>query len=244
MGDPTAAYQQYQAPEWFSEELRRIGGENPYGDPVYIVRWGQGGEDECLYRAGGHWDVPGLPSYHGYRNLLLGGGTPSWMLLQWQPAVNFGTPESFYVAGLDEESNLQTIGEYPYFGKYVMLYNLCWRDMQNGQLKIEGMPLNSQILDLVVPIIEQSRDISWEKTKAALKELQEKEDAADLSMVEDAMRDASLAFKGPSSYARQGCRTWHIDKKVEAMNRNWNRMVNNARTLGRGLSSYSENPTQ
>jgi len=125
-----------------------------------------------------------------------------------------------------------------------MLYNLCWRDMQNGQLKIEGMPLNSQILDLVVPIIEQSRDISWEKTKAALKELQEKEDAADLSMVEDAMRDASLAFKGPSSYARQGCRTWHIDKKVEAMNRNWNRMVNNARTLGRGLSSYSENPTQ
>jgi len=242
MSSPTDAYQQYQAPEWFSEELRRIGGENPYGDPVYIVRWGQGGQDECLYRAGGHWNIP--VSYRGYRYLLLGGGTPSWMLLQWQPAVNFGTPESFYVAGLDEESNLQTIGEYPYFGKYVMLYNLCWRDMQNGQLKIEGMPLNSQILDLVVPIIEQSRDISWEKTKAALKELQEKEDAADLSMVEDAMRDASLAFKGPSSYARQGCRTWYIDKKVEAMNRNWNRMVNNARTLGRGLSSYSENPTQ
>jgi hypothetical protein len=94
----------------------------------------------------------------------------------------------------------------------------------------------------VVPIIVQAKEISYEKTMAALKEQKDKDDAADLVMIEDCMRDAKMAFKGPVSYARQGCRTSIIDKKVEQMTRNWNRMVTNAKSLGRGLSSYSENP--
>jgi hypothetical protein len=115
--------------------------------------------------------------------------------------------------------------------------------MQDGKMHIEGMPLNSQILDLIVPIIMQAGEISWERTKAALKDMQEKDDAADLTMIEDCMRDAQLAFKGPVSYARQGCRTSIIDKKMEQMTRQWNKMITNARSLGRGLSAHSENPT-
>jgi hypothetical protein len=240
----TDSYQLYQCPEDFQRRLTEIGGINRYDMPNFIVRWGMGGEDECKYRAGGHWDVEGLPSCHGYRDLLVGGGTPSWMLLQWHDAIEYGTPESYYVGNYDEESGLQTLGEYPYQGKYVLLYNMCWRDMQNGKLNIEGMPLNTFILDTVVPIILQAKEISWEKTKAAMQELKEKEEADDLNTIEDAMRDSAVAFKGPSSYAKQGCRTWHIDKKVEQMTRSWNRMVNNARSLGRGLSSFSENPTK
>ena len=125
----------------------------------------------------------------------------------------------------------------------MLLYNMCWRDMQNGKMHIEAMPLNSFVLDTVVPIIMQASEISYEKTMAALKDQKDKEEAAELVRIEDAMRDASVAFKGPSSYARQGCRTWHIDKKVEQMTRQWNRMVTNARALGRGLSAHSENPT-
>ena len=243
MPNPTDNYKQFQCPEWFQEELTRIGGTNRYDQPNFIVRWGQGGEPECVYRAGGEWSVEGQPSYRGYRNLLVGGGTPSWMLMQWQDALSYGTPESFYVGNLDNDTDLQTLGEYPYSGKYTLLYNMCWRDMQNGKMHIEAMPLNSFVLDTVVPIIIQAREISYEKTMAALKEQKDKDDAADLVMIEDAMRDASLAFKGPVSYARQGCRTSLIDKKVEAMTRNWNRMVTNARSLGRGLSSHSANPT-
>ena len=243
MPNPTDNYKQFQCPEWFQEELTRIGGTNRYDQPNFIVRWGQGGEPECVYRAGGEWSVEGQPSYRGYRNLLVGGGTPSWMLMQWQDTLSYGTPESFYVGNLDNDTDLQTLGEYPYSGKYTLLYNMCWRDMQNGKMHIEAMPLNSFVLDTVVPIIIQAREISYEKTMAALKEQKDKDDAADLVMIEDAMRDASLAFKGPVSYARQGCRTSLIDKKVEAMTRNWNRMVTNARSLGRGLSSHSANPT-
>ena len=243
MSSPTDSYKQYQCPEWFQEELTRIGGTNRYDTPNFIVRWGMGGEPECVYRAGGDWSVEGQPNYRGYRDLLVGGGTPSWMLMQWQDAIAYGTPESYYVGNWDEDTSLQTLGEYPYSGKYTLLYNMCWRDMQNGKMHIEAMPLNSFVLDTIVPIIMQSKEISYEKTMAALKEQKGKDDAADLAMIEDVMRDAKMAFKGPVSYARQGCRTSIIDRKVEAMTRNWNKMVTNARSLGRGLSAHSENPT-
>lgn len=196
-----------------------------------------------MYRAGGEWFVEGQPSFRGYRNLLIGGGTPSWCLLQWDDAVVYGTPETFYVGNYDQESDLQSLGEYPYSGKYRLLYNMCWRDLSQGKMKIEAMPLNSFILNTVVPIIMSAKDISWEKTQAALKAQKEADDTADTLMIEDAMRDAKLPFKGPASYARQGCRTWHIDKKIEGMTRHLNRMTTNARTLGRGLSTHSENPT-
>lgn len=240
MSESCDSYQLYECPEWFSEKLREIGGENRYGDANFICRWGQGGQPECFYRAGGSWHVEGQPSYKGYRDLLVGGGTPSWILMQWEDASIYGTPESYYVGNYDEESGMQDLGEYPYSGRYRMLYNMCWRDMSQGKMVIEAMPLNSYILDTIVPIILEARDISYEKTMATMKAIKEKEDKADTDMIEDAMRDAQLAFKGPVSYARQGCRTSIIDKKVEQMSRHWNKMVSNARTLGRGLSVQDE----
>lgn len=234
-------YQQYECPEWFQEKLTEIGGVNRYDEPNFIVRWGQGGQEGCTYRSGGHWHVEGQPSFVGYRDLLVGGGTPSWLLMQWEDAITYGTPESYYVSTVDDETNMQDLGEYPYFGRYRMLYNMCWRDMSQGKMRIEAMPLNSFILRTVVPIIMEARDISYEKTMAAMKGIKEKEDQDDTNMIEDAMRDSKLAFKGPVSYARQGCRTSIIDRKVEHMQRHINKMVTNARTLGRGLSVQSEN---
>jgi hypothetical protein len=240
MSNPTDSYEQYEVPEWFQEKLTEIGGVNQFDEPNFRVVWGQGGQAECLYKGGGAWNVEGQPSFYGYRDLLVGGGTPSWCLLQWHPAIHFGTPESYYVGNLDEETNLQILGEYPYFGKYTLLYNMCYRDMSQGKMRIEAMPLNSFVLDSVVPIILEAKDISYEKTMAALKAIKDEEDKQDVDMVEDAMRDSKLAFKGPVSYARQGCRTSIIDRKVEQMTRHWNSMVSNARVLGKGLSSQAE----
>ena len=237
------AYQIYEVPEWFQEELTRIGGINRYDQPNFRVVWGQGGQDECFYRAGGDWAVEGQPAFRGYRDLLIGGGVGSWLLLQWQDSAVYGTPESYYVGNWDEDTSLQTLGEYPYSGKYTLLYTMCYRDMKDGKMNIEPMVLNSFILDTVLPIIIKAKEISYEKTMAALKGQEEKEEAAQLARIEDAMRDAALAFKGPVSYARQGCRTSIIDKKVEQMTRQWNRMVTNAKSLGRGLSAHSANPT-
>jgi hypothetical protein len=240
MSDSSDSYQQYECPEWFQEQLTNVGGVNKYDEPTFRVVWAQGGQPECFYRSGGHWHVDGQPSFKGYRDLLVGGGTPSWLLLQWEDAVVYGTPESYYVANYDEETGMQDLGEYPYHGRYRMLYNMCWRDISQGRMHIEMMPLNSYILDTIVPIIMEARDISWERTQAALKGIKEKEDQDDMNMIEDLMRDSQLAFKGPVSYARQGCRTSIIDRKVEQMTRHLNKIVNNAQTLGRGLSAQAE----
>jgi hypothetical protein len=197
-----------------------------------------------MYRAGGAWYGDDQVPFKGYRDLLIGGGVPCWALLQWHRAEEYGTPESYYVMNYDFESDLQTLGEYPYSGRYQMLYNLRWCEMQNGKMQFEAMPLNTFLLDTVVPIIVQAKDISWEKTKAVMLDLKEKEDQADINMIEDVMRSSALPFHGAAvSYQKQGCRTALVDKKIEAMTRNWNAMMRNARTLGRGLNGMDQNTT-
>jgi hypothetical protein len=111
-------------------------------------------------------------------------------------------------------------------------------------MHFEAMPLNTFLLNTVIPIITQAREISWEKTKAALMDQKEKEDQADVSMIEDVMHDNKVPFGGNAvSYTRQGCRTSLIDKKIEQMTRNMNKILHNAKTLGRGLSAHQDNPT-
>ena len=237
MSSSTAKYQQYLCPEEFQERLTEIGGVNIYDEPNFILVWSQGGDPHSMYRAGGAWSGEDQVSYTGYRDLLIGGGVPCWALLQWHRAEEYGTPEIFYVQNYDEDSNLQTLGEYPYSGRYQMLYNLRWSEMRNGHMYFEMMPLNTFLLETVVPIITAAKDISWEKTKAVMDDLKEREDQSDVARIEDVMRGTALPFKGSAvSYQKQGCRTALVDKKIEAMQRNWNRMTTTASRLGRGLS--------
>src|SRR5476651_1623604 len=140
MPSPTAKYQQYQCPQEFQDRLNEVGGLNRYDEPNFIIRWAQGGEDECYYRAGGAWHVEGLPSFVGYRDLLVGGGTPSWMLMQWQAPELYSTPELYYMQNKDEETGLQTLGEYPYSGRYTMLYNLRWTERRGKSLHLKRCP--------------------------------------------------------------------------------------------------------
>lgn len=233
MSGLTDRYQISLAPEEFQERLTEIGGVNRYDEPNFILVWSQGGGPNSMYRAGGAWDVEGLPSYTGYRDLLVGGGVPCWALLQWHDASEYGTPEMYYVQNLDHDTQLQTLGEYPYSGRYQMLYNLRWTEMRGKELYFEAMPLNSYLLETVVPIIMAAKDISWEKTKAALLDIKEREDARDLNMIEDVMRANALPFHGsPVSYGKQGCRTSLVDKKIEEMQRNWNTIMKRSSGLG------------
>jgi len=244
MADPTLSYKQYVCPEEFQERLNEVGGFNRYDEPNFILVWGQGGDDRGLYRAGGFWHSPDLPTHKGYRDLLLGGGTPSWSLLQWQDPREYGTPEMYYIQNFDEETGLQTLGEYPYSGRYRLLYNLRWMGKVGNEMKFEAMPLNSYLIDSIVPIIMAAKEISWEKTRAVLKDIKEREDSADIAKIEDVMRASAMPFKGnPVSYTKQGCRTALVDKKIEQMQRNWNFIQRNAQSLGgskgRGLMQRS-----
>lgn len=245
MSSPTDKYQQYLCPEEFQERLTKIGGVNRYDEPNFSIVWSQGGGDHSRYRAGGAWYVDGLPSFEGYRDLLVGGGVPCWALLQWHDAIEYGTPEMYYVQNYDEQTGLQIIGEYPYFGRYQMLYNLRWTERRGKDLYFEAMPLNSFLLETVIPIITAAKEISWEKTRAALTDIKEREDAADIAAIEDVMRASALPFHGnPVSYTKQGCRTSLVDKKIEQMTRNWNLIQSRVSSLGKGLSQRGTSHVQ
>src|SRR5690349_21586913 len=128
-------------PEDFQDRLNQIGGFNRYDEPCFLVVWGQGGHPECTYRAGGVWSVD-EQYFHGYRDLLKTSGEPCWSLLQWHDALEYGTPESYYVNNYDEGTGLQILGEYPYSGRYEILFNLRHKEMIPGEgLKFEHMPL-------------------------------------------------------------------------------------------------------
>lgn len=238
--DPTFNYEKYECPQEFQDRLNEVGGFNKYDEPNFKIVWSQGGTPDALYRAGGHWTAPGQPHFKGYRDLLLGGGTPSWCLIQWQDAIEYGTPELYYMHNYDEGTGLQTLGEYPYSGRYRVLYNLRWMERTKTGLRFEAMPLNSYLIDTIVPIIMQAKEISMERCKAAMADLKAREEKAQLSKIEDAMRDRALPWKGaPVSYGKQGCRTSLVDKKIEQMQRNMNQIMSRASIMkdykGRGL---------
>ena len=232
MSSLSDSYQHYTCEE-FNERLKDLAGVNRYDENNFILVWGQGGEDNALYRAGGYFTTD---DFEGYRDLLIGGGVPCWCLLQWQSPEQYGTPELYELQNKDE-LGYQTLGGFPYWGRYRLLYSLSWRGMKDGKFTVEAMPLNSYLLDTIVPIIMEAQEISWEKTKAVMQDLQERENAADVSMIEDVMRSSALPFHGNAvSYQKQGCRTALVDKKIESLQRNWNAISSNAASFkGKGL---------
>jgi hypothetical protein len=241
MSDLTSAYQINLVPDEFQDRLTQVGGTNDYGEPCFRLIWSQGGGDYAVYRAGGAWETEGLPTRIGYRDLLIGSGIGCWALIQWHPAVHYGTPELYYVQNFDQDTGLQILGEFPYFGKYELLYNLRWTEHVGNRLVFESMPLNSFLLDTVVPIIVQAKEISWEETKAAMLDQKAKEDQADIDMIADVMQSNAIPFHGNAvSYQKQGCRTSLVDKKIESMQRHWNRIMQTTSKLGRGLSAYND----
>lgn len=223
------------APEDFQGLLTQAGGVNVFDEPNFLVVWGQGGDYECTYRAGGAWSVD-EQYFLGYRDLLKTSGEPCWSLLQWHDPLEYGTPESYYATNYDEGSGLQILGEYPYSGRYEILFNMRYRELVPGEgIKFEYMPLSSYLLDIVVPILLDAQGISAEKKQAAYMDMREREEREKLSAVEQRIREAELPFKdNPVSYTRQGARTPAIDRKVIEMSRNWDKISRSARQLRTG----------
>lgn len=228
-------------PEEFQERLNSIGGFNRFDDPNFFIVWGAGGHDKSTFRAGGVWTVD-EHYFKGYRDLLFTSGENCWVLLQWHDAIEYGTPESYYAQNYDSTTGLQILGEYPYSGRYEVLYSLRHREVVPGEgIKFEPMPLCGFLLDLLVPIVIMSKGISIEKKKAAYEDMKEREEIAKLSVVEQRIREAALPFKDNAvSYARQGVRTATIDQKVLNMSKYWNDINRKAKQMSkRGTQTSS-----
>lgn len=211
-------------PEDFQSELTRIGGVTKYDEPCFKIGWAQ----YETFIAGGVWSVDER-YYKGYRRLLSGSGEPCWTLFQWHSPEEYGSPESYYVFGYDETTGLQTLGEYPYSGRYEVLYNLRWHDMEAGKLTFRTMPLNTRVFDVVAQIVAIAKDISVEKTRAAYLAAKELEESAKTRDIERHLRDRAIPFSGGAvSFTRQGIRSTVIDAKARAMQQKWSQLARSA----------------
>jgi hypothetical protein len=220
-------------PQYYQDILTRIGGVNRYDSPNFKLVWSQ----YETYVAGGIWSVD-EQYFKGYRRLLLGSGEPCWTLLQWHDAIEYGTPESYYVQNYDADSSLQILGEYPYSGRYEVVFNLRYHQMEDNKLTFHTMPLNNTLIDKILPIMLMARGISWMKTKAAAMELQRQEEEEKTRMIERHLQDNAPAFgRSAVSFTRQGVRSTEIDKRMIEMQRMWNTLAKAAAEMPKGMST-------
>lgn len=224
-------------PEHFAEQVRQAGGVNRYDEPIFRLIWAQ--SPEAMIRAGGIWenpDLPGVLHYRGYRNVLVEGFTPCWLLQQWfAPEARdiagnwlFGTPGAYYVENYDMGSGLQTLGEYPYSGRYMTVFPLLTTEG-------EAVPLSPFIVNLLIPIILLAREITVDQKKAVLAEQRERKRQAEITLIEDSLKNARPAFGEIRSAAGLGCVSV-VQRKMEAIEQYWQTGIEMIRRQGKGLS--------
>lgn len=217
-----------KCPPEFQARLTRVGGINRYGEPNFLLVWGE----SYTVRRGGVWEQDDGTYFRGYRDVVED-GRPCWVLKQWKPPEIYGTPGMYFLENRDEATGLQILGDYPWRGRYETLQPLVWRGLVNGRMVVEHMPLNSMLLDLVIPIAIRAKGVTIAQKKAALDLMEEKKNRDQVRSIEARKHDAKMAFTGPVSYSRQGCRTSLVDQRVYAMQKHWNQAL--AKWKGRGL---------
>jgi hypothetical protein len=162
-------------PQIFQDRLTRAVGTNQYGEPLFLIVWGQ----SRTYTAGGVWSHD---HFLGYRQLMLsnsspsGKGQPCWMILEWHPASDYNTDAVYYFENRDEATGLQTLGEYPYKGRYEVAFKLVSQEVRNGRMQINYYHLDGMVLDILIPAIVEAQRMTAKQRLQAIREMQERED--------------------------------------------------------------------
>ena len=164
-----------ECPAEYQERLTRAVGNNQYGEPLFKIVWGQ----TATYTAGGVW-----PHDHflGYRQLMLsnsspsGRGQPCWMILEWHPPEDYSTDAVYYFENRDDATGLQTLGEYPYQGRYEVAFKLVSQEFSNGRMNVVNYHLDGMVLDLLIPAIVEAQRMTMKERLRAVREMQEREE--------------------------------------------------------------------
>lgn len=214
---PSPPIERLQCPKHFSDRLNEVGGFNRYGDPNFKLAWAQ----TETTRHGGEWEAEG-EWFKGYQDVYLGDGLPHWMLLQWadagisiqMPHLRAQSDVSFYLENVCPKTRLQILGEYPYHGSYQIALPLMAKWFEAGQMRIRAFPLSTEIVEMMVPIIKASMEISLEAKLMFMKEQQEKADTEYANAVDDVYNSIKLSQSARSSQ-------W-IQDKVRSIEQHWN----------------------
>jgi len=222
-------------PPEFQDAFTRQGGTNQYGEPIFKLVWGPGE----TARSGGYWARDG---FLGYRDFLVAGPEPCWVLMMWKPAESFGSDVRWYYHHRDEATGLQELGEYPYSGQYVVIQKLIHLERDaDGTMQSEILEVSSFLIDVLLPCVQFWQALNEEEKLTAIRLEVELEENELLDEMMDAKQECGPAWRGATaSYTNQGCRTSIIAKKVEVMERGMRDAMRIAARQPRGMMQLSD----
>lgn len=202
-------------PPEYQERINQLGGMNRFGDPNFKLVWG---ETQTTTIYGQKEDGP-----RGQHEILQF-GVPAWHLMEWKPPETFGSPEFWYAFTWDPETMVHSLGDFPWRGLYLPCsFNLYVKRVAGGGayfdkdgevverpsvLHIDAMPLAHFILDLIIPNIFKSREMTEIQKKVALAKRREAEKAERIERGREAYLDAAMAFNGASGTHESNHEAW------------------------------------
>lgn len=191
------AIERRRCPLELQERINRAVGLNRYGEPLWKIGWGQ----TETFRAGGYWPHD---CFLGYRQLMMSNGSPSgegepcWMLMEWHPPEDYGSPAMYYFENRDEYTGLSTLGEFPHKGRYEVAFKLVSQEFRNGRLEVLNYQLDGFIFAWLLPMLVAAQRMKMKDRMDLARRAKE----ADLKQfdtnLDDAMKSAKLA-KGHST---------------------------------------------
>jgi hypothetical protein len=184
-----------QCPKHFQERMNQVGGFNRYGQPNFRIAWAQ----TETTRQGGQWEAEG-EQFVGYRDVPLGDGLPHWMLLRWidagksleMPFLPRQSADNFYEATRCPNTGLQLLGGYPFQGSYKIVLNLVAKWFEGNELKVEPFPLSTEIINMMIPVIEGAQLISMDVKRRLMDEEREEKERVFATQIEDISRDIAI----------------------------------------------------
>lgn len=189
--------QSKKCPQEYADFLRRIGGLNPFGKPMYRVVWG-GSATETIW---GQMEGGSC----GQHVKLRYSGIQRWIVEMWKAPEMFGTPEEWYEKSYDPITNLHVCGDYPFQGDYTHHTTLY--------------DLNYRYLEELIPKIEAARGTTLSQRKKLIQDKMESEKKERIRIGTDAYLDATPAFGGVAGTHESNHEAWmqRIHEKQQGM---------------------------
>ena len=231
-------FERRKCPAEYQDRLTRMFGKNQFGDPNFKIAWAQ----TQTIRMGNEWIDRNGRRTICYRDYYQGDGTPCWMIMQWMPPSHYGSPATYYDRSFDELTYTYHTGEYPWRGRYEIRQPLRHKEYVNGRLIIEHFPLSHYMIDTIVPIILAWQRLTLEQQIAANKFEKEQQEKRENALIAEQMMENLPVWMNPVSYSHQGCRTSLLDKKMEQIQKVWDRLAKHGLRpiLNRGITQAAK----
>jgi hypothetical protein len=182
-----------ETPEDYKRFLKGVGGVNPYGDPAFILLWG---ENQTINQL----KIP-QPFIAPYFNC--------WILAEWHSAEDWGSPSDW----LDE------LGPYPSRGGYTPL--AVFRNQKREPVKLGTRDLNFEVLQMWVYLALKHEHDRISERLAFYEDVKRKEEESRISRIADLLQEAVPAFglAESVSFSGQGNCNSSLKQKMDEIER-------------------------